>query len=189
MRKLFIASLFVLIGTLGFSQHTKIGYVDVDYMLFKLPEAKKAQSELETIQQQYQQQLLQLQQEAEALQQELQNAGETLPQFTRTTKEDELKSKINSFQSLQANAQNFLGQKQVELLNPILDKIQENINGLAKELNYDYILLNGVAGTNFILYAKEENNNLTVELLKRMGVSEEEAKAETASNPNTIIAK
>ena len=62
-------------------------------------------------------------------------------------------------------------------MQPIIEKIQGTIDEVAKEKNYDYVLLKSIQGTPFMLYAKNEDNDLTSAVLTKLGVTVTEAVA------------
>jgi outer membrane protein len=86
-----------------------------------------------------------------------------------------MQSNIKEFEE---NAMSSMQKKQGTLLDPLLDKIQKAIDVVAAENGYTYIF--NSASTNntaIILFAKNEEDNISDLVLKKLGI--------TAPKPNT----
>ena len=62
-----------------------------------------------------------------------------------------------------------MAQKRGELMGPILTKLEAELESLAKEKGYTYILNSAASGTSIILHGSD-SDEVSEELLKRMGV-------------------
>ena len=149
------------------SQAQKIGFVNTDYVLAQMPEAKQIQSELQS----YEKQLSgKIQATMQGYQQQLQayqQGAATMTNEARQAKEKELTDLQTQIQQDQQEAQLNLQRKQGELVQPALTKIQEAINKVAKANNYTHILSPEV-----VLYVEnEEEANLSDKVLKEMGIT------------------
>ncbi|MCY7360057.1 MAG: OmpH family outer membrane protein, partial [Rudanella sp.] len=84
----------------------------------------------------------------------------------------ELQSLQGRFQDFQRNADTQLQQKYQQLVNPVIQKIQKNVDATAKENGYNYVFnLDAGAGTAVILLYAPEDNNITDLVLKKMGIT------------------
>jgi len=150
----------------------KLGYTSMDYLLSQVPEAKEIQNQL-TIQK------TQLENEAKRLEKEFQDklaayekGGAQMSEVIKADREKELQSLQTRFQDFQRNADTQLQNKYQQLVNPVIQKIQKNIDATAKENGYNYVFnLDAGAGTAVILLYAPEDNNITDLILKKMGIT------------------
>lgn len=75
-----------------------------------------------------------------------------------------------SLQEFSSTAQQSLQQKQQQLLSPVLDKIQKNIDLVANESGYSYVL-NSDAGSSPILLHGPKEGDISDLILKKMGIT------------------
>ncbi len=159
---------------------TKIGYTDVEHILGRLPDAKKIQSELEVTRAQFektiQDKIKEFQDKLDKYQKNAQNMNDVL----RADSERELQNLQKSIEDLQTNSQQSLIQKQQQLLNPLLTKINTAIQEVGKENDYLYII-NSDTGQNanpILLYVGSEEYNVTDMVLTKLGVDPKAVEAE-----------
>jgi outer membrane protein len=174
---------------------TKIGYTNVDYIIDKLPEAKKMQNELEVTKAQLDKSLGDMIKEAQDKYQAYQKNGANMTDVIRADKEKELEGLQTRIQEYQTSAQTSLQRKQQQLLEPILTKVNDAIQAVGKENGYLYIL-NMDAGQNstpIILYVGSEEYAVSNLILRKLGVDpdkiEETPAAKPAAAPATTPAK
>lgn len=167
----------------------KLGYTSMDYLLSQVPEAKEIQNQL-TIQK------TQLENEAKRLEKEFQDklaayekGGAQMSEVIRADREKELQGLQTRFQEFQRNADAQLQNKYQQLVNPVIQKIQKNIDATAKENGYNYVFnLDAGAGTAVILLYAPEDNNITDLVLKKMGITPAPKTAAGATAPATTPA-
>jgi outer membrane protein len=174
---------------------TKIGYTNVDYIIERLPEAKKMQNELEVTKAQLDKSLGDMIKEAQDKYQAYQKNGANMTDVIRADKEKELEGLQTRIQEYQTSAQTSLQRKQQQLLEPILTKVNDAIQAVGKENGYLYIL-NMDAGQNstpIILYVGSEEYAVSNLILRKLGVDpdkiEETPAAKPAAAPATTPAK
>jgi outer membrane protein len=159
----------------------KIGYTSMDYLLQQVPEAKDIQNQL-TIQR------TQLEKEQQRLQQEFQEklkayetGGATMSEVIRADREKELQGLQTRFQEFQRGAEQTLQKKYGDLVGPVLQKIQKNINAVSAENGYTHVFnTDAGAGTAAILLYAPEESNISDLVLKKMGVTPKPAGATAA---------
>lgn len=171
-------SLFVVLAMFLFGMNStiaqsnlKIGYTNVDYILSLLPEAKEIEAELGAYQKQLESQLQSKMQEFQTKlnnYQQQASAGQMLPEVQRD-KESELNTLRSSIEKFQRDADASLQKKQVDLLQPAYEKIQNAINEVAEENGYSHVLSSDAGAYAILLYAKEETN-VTDLILKKLGI-------------------
>lgn len=150
----------------------KIGYTSMDYLLGQVPEAKDIQNQL-TIQR------TQLENEQQRMSKEFQEkmaayekGSAQMSEVIRADREKELQGLQTRFQDFQRNAESTLQQKYQQLVSPVLQKIQKNIDAVAKENGYSHVFnLDAGAGTAVILLYAPEDGNISDMVLKKMGVT------------------
>ena len=174
MKKLLIIlSAMVLFGmNSSYAQSDlKIGYTNVDYILSLLPEAKEIEAELAAYQKQLESQLQSKMQEFQTKLNDYQQqatAGQMLPEVQRD-KEAELNTLRSSIEKFQRDADASLQKKQVDLLQPAYEKIQQAINEVAEANGYSHILSSDAGAYAILLYAKEDTN-VTDLILRKLGI-------------------
>ena len=167
----------------------KIGYTSVEYVLSQMPERKQIESDLKTYSGQLEAQAKSKQTELETKYKAYQAGEATMTQVVKDDKQKELQSLQQSLQDFSAKAQQSLQQKQQQLLSPVLDKIQKNIDLVATENGYTYVL-NSDAGSSPILLHGPKEGDISDIILKKMGITPTAPAptpdANTKSNPSAL---
>lgn len=153
------------------SQAQKFGYLNSAELLQEMPEWKQAQSKLEAFQTQMQkkgQQMIEVFQTNLGILQQQQQQGELSPKQLETERAKlvEEQTKIEEFER---EMQTQVLAKQEELVQPLLDKINQAIEDVAKEQSYTYIF-DGSPATGVILYADEAYNVMSL-VKAKLGIS------------------
>ena len=151
-RTVMLLGLFCLLVATAQAQTTKIGKVNVDYVLSKLPEYKSVESDYTA----YETQLKnQLQSKVQDFQNKVADYQQNAPSYSdvvRADKEREIKSLQTSIEQFQADAEKSLANKQAELLQPLYDKIKAQVATVAKENGYTHVVSES-AGLELLIYA------------------------------------
>ena len=154
MRKL-AKLLFAVVLTMGVSfgvnaQSVKIGHVDSAAIMEMLPERAKLEQDLQTY-------AAELQSEIQAMYAEYQNkvqdyqANEaTMSNLIRQSKQKEILDLETRIQEFQGNADLALQNKQLELITPLIEKVQNAVNVVGKEKGFTYILDKSAGAVVFI---------------------------------------
>ncbi len=149
----------------------KIGYINVEQVLFLMPEYKEVESQLFTFEQKLSEQLKikqqYLQTKLEEYQQ-LRSEGKLSVEQDQQMQQELLKLQ-KEIQDFAQQAEMRLLEKRQELMQPLIDKLQKAIDELAEELGYDYILNTSISGTSVVIRGPEEHN-LTIPLLKKLNI-------------------
>jgi len=139
--KTLLLATVLCIVTISFTQaQSKIAHINTQELIAAMPEAKAAQTEIETLGKTYQTDI-------QASITEYQN---TVKQYEAeaTTKTDEenqkrgleLQEKQQRIQQFRSDAQQDIAKKEAELFKPIQEKAMAAINTVAKEKGYQYVL-------------------------------------------------
>ncbi len=159
---------FLLISFASFAQsndqNLKIGYTNVEYILLQLPESKQIESELKTHSTQLENQLKNKYAEYESKMQAYEKGAATMDKVVREDKEKELMNLNSSIQEFQRSAQASLQQKEKNLVDPVINKIDKAIKDVAKENGFTYVI------SNQALLAGPEDGDISPLVLKKLGV-------------------
>lgn len=148
----------------------KIGYVNMEDIFRRLPEAKKAESEYMTFQKQLQNQL---EMKSKALQQKMQafeQGYEAMTEAVRNKKQVEIQQLQTNLQQLQMGGRDKLQNKYTSLIAPLYTKIKNSIEAVAKKHGYTYVFNINVGEAPILLYATQEHD-ISKLVLKQLGVN------------------
>ena len=124
MKNKFLLAVGLMFGmaTLPLKAQVKIGFINADYILSQMPEAKQVEEDLKNTQKQYetlyQGKVKEFQDKLAAF--EKLNADTKTPDIIKQDKEKELQNLQTSIQEFQQNSQSSLQKKQAQLLQPLL---------------------------------------------------------------------
>lgn len=150
----------------------KVGFTSAVQIMPHMPEFKQKEKELTAYAKLLQDQLDVKGNEFKTKLDELNNIGD-LPPIVIAEKQKELEQMQKSYQEFQQSIQTDIQKRQQVMLQPIYEKIQKNINTVAKANGYTMII-NGYdgTGTSTILYYDKADKSLDVTnlVLKQMGI-------------------
>ncbi len=141
MKKLSV--LFAAIGmflAVGVAKAQKVASMDYEAVLAAMPETKKMTADLDAFSKTKGDEL---NKQAESFQKEVQQYQADAAKLTeaqRQTKEAELQKKQQSLQQIQQTAQNDLAQKRDAAVKPIIEKLNNAVNKVAKAIGYEFII-------------------------------------------------
>ncbi len=171
--KLLVAAFAFIMSTGAFAQTLKIGYTNIDYILQVIPDSKEIQTKLATEKQQYDKLLNEKVTEFQKNLEDYQKNSAAMTAVIRQDKEKSLTNKQTEIQEFQQNSEAALSKKYQELMAPVMDKIQAAIDVVAKESGYTYVFNSDAgAGTTPVVLVAPEQENITVAVLKKLGVEE-----------------
>ncbi len=150
-----IAALVIFVATAAQSQNLKFGHINSDVLIQALPEFDSASVNLENFRQELINALelmtVELNNKSDAYNKESKN----LTDVVRQTKEQELIDLNRRIQDFQTNAQDQLQNKQIELFQPIYNKVDKVIKEVGKENGFVYIF--NVGSTLYVDETKSVN--------------------------------
>jgi len=172
--RLTLAAALLTAGTLAASSAQaqaplKIGYTSVEYVLSQMPESKQIESDLKAYNSQLEAQLKSKYGEYETKLKAYQQGASTMTDIVKADKEKELTGMQQSIQDFQRSAEQSLQQKQQTLLKPALDKLQKNIDAVADENGYTYVLNSD--GASPVLLHGPKDGDISDLILKKMGIT------------------
>jgi len=167
-----IAVLIFIFGFIGqnvFAQNLKFGHIASDELIQSLPEYDSATKKLEKFRQDLINALELMQVEMNNKSEAYQKDQKNLTEIVRQTKEQELMDMNNRIQQFQSSAQQQLQEKQAELFQPIMAKIDKAIKDIGKEQGFVYIFTVGQGST--LVYFDETKSTNVLPLAKaKLGI-------------------
>ncbi len=164
------ATLLFFAASISISAQLKIGYIDSDTIMKKLPDAQDAQKKLDNQIQEWQDELNKLKKEWKTKYDDYEKKKLTMSPQRRAEVEKELvalENKISDFRQKKFGANGELFKKEDELMKPVQNKIFNAIQEVAKEEDLDFVF--DRSGDILFLYAKEKydiTNKVLDKLLK-----------------------
>ena len=164
--KTLLIAFALVVGTMGFvNAQNKIAHIDVQALLSEMPEMKAAEAELTKLSKTYETDI-------RTTMQELQTKVELYEKEAPTKTEEVNAQRMQEVQGMQQNiqqanqvAQQELGKKRMEILEPILQKANDAILKIGKAQGFDYVL-DSSAGSGVLL---AEGKDLLPEVKKELG--------------------
>ncbi|MCR5192848.1 MAG: OmpH family outer membrane protein [Bacteroidales bacterium] len=182
MKRLLLIAAFLLPMAL---QAQKYACVNTEYILAKVPDYSRAQSQLDKQAAAWQKELEAKFQEIDKLYKTFQQEAYLLPENLKHKREEELKAKENEVRELQMRyfgAGGDLDKKRAELMKPIQDRVYSAIERVAREKSYAFIL--DKAGSPTLLYVSDKYD-VSDQVLEMMGINPSSATEgdKEATNP------
>ncbi|SRX55542.1 OmpH family outer membrane protein [Aequorivita sp. CIP111184] len=169
----FLKVAIFFIGITAFAQ-SKVGAVDVEYILSKMPEMITVQTQLQSYGQQLDADLNKKIDEYKKIAEEYKSGEASFTPAQKKEKQTALLSLDADIQKFQQNGAKLMDIKQKEYLQPLYKKIGEALDKVAKAQNYTQVMQ-----TNTDLVYLDPNYDLTTPILKELGITitvEEEGK-------------
>jgi outer membrane protein len=135
---LFAATMMFL--AVGISKAQKIASMDYEAVLAAMPETQKMTADLDAFSKAKGDEL---NKQAEAFQREVQQyqtEGAKMTEAQRTAREAELQKKQQNLQQLQQTAQNDLAQRRDAAVKPIIERLNNAVDKVAKANSFDFII-------------------------------------------------
>ena len=148
----------------------KVGYVDIQALLERMPEYKAAEQEIERLTQQWQKEIDDLYARVEQLFQQYREQEPLMSPEMKRRKQDEIEAEERKARELQRKRfgpNGDLFKQREEKMKPILDRLNQAIQAVAQEKKFS-IVLDRSAGAN-ILYA-EPAYDLTDAVAAKLGL-------------------
>jgi len=135
-----IALIAALVLASAPSAQSIVAHVNVDSLLVQMPEYKLAQEALQAEQAKFESEAKEMNAELEKGAQALQANAATWTELRQRQEQTRLQEMYNNIQEYMQGAQGQLQQKEVELITPVLEKLQNAINAVAEIKKVSYVL-------------------------------------------------
>jgi outer membrane protein len=148
----------------------RLGYVDSDFILERIPEYQTAQQELDRLAQQWQSQLADLKTEIEELEQDFIARELLYTDEERTRRRAAITDRRREHDNLRTRyfgPDGELFREQTRLLRPVQERVLEAIEIVARDGNYDYVF--DKSGDFLFLYARTQHD-LSDRVLEELGI-------------------
>jgi len=167
MKKIIIASIFILVSSISFAQ-LKIGYIDSDTIMDQLPDVQDARQKLDALIQEWQGELTRMENEWKTKYDDYEKRKLIMSDQTRAETEAalvKLETDMAQYREKKFGTNGELFQKQDELMKPVQNKIFTALKELAEQEDFDFVF--DRSGDIMILFAKEKYD-LTSRVLDRL---------------------
>ena len=167
-----VLALFIIIPNFALAQ--KLGHIDSEYVLNKMPEYAEKKSEIDQLAKDYQKEVQGLLSEVEAMRADLRAKEVLYTAEMKKEREVEIEKKAKEALEKQTKLFGFEGllfKKQEELLKPFLQKLWEAVESVARQKKLDYIL--DKASDVGIIYSNPVHD-YTEYVLEELGLLEKE---------------
>lgn len=135
-----IALIAALVLASAASAQSIVAHVNVDSLLVQMPEYKQAQEALQAEQAKFESEAKEMNAELEKGAQALQANAATWTELRQRQEQTRLQEMYNNIQEYMQGAQGQLQQKEIELITPVLEKLQNAINAVAEAKKVSYVL-------------------------------------------------
>lgn len=166
MKRFWILILGLCVLALGSvqAQQYKVGYFDTQYVLPKMTEYKRAQTEMQTYTKKLEDEFKRKQQMFQKQVQTFRQQEPKMSAAARKARGEQLSKQQMELQRFQQTAQTRIDKKKSELLDPIYKKVELVLAAVAKEGKYNFILRKESS-----LYSNKKYN-ISDAVLKKLGV-------------------
>jgi len=155
--KLFVTVVVLIVMTTGATgQELKFGHLNVQKLISELPEKQAADKELRSEAEQLQQQLQVMRQELDQKYSNYMEQRDSMSKLVRSTREKEIQDYDQRIQNFNQMAQQSLSEKEKELMQPIIDKVERAVQAVGDEEGFIYIF---DVSSQMILYNSDQSVN------------------------------
>ena len=170
MKRITILTLLLLLPLAAFAQ-LKVGIMNPDDVLDAMPEAAQVQADLENFAQErqaaFQQQYQSWIEEVTAYS-ERAEAG-VYSEAEQAAEEERLAEMQEEVTNMQQNLEREIQQRQAELFNPLLVKVEDAMAEVAEEMGLDFVLnKTSNTGDPIVYYASERATDITQQVIEKL---------------------
>ena len=166
MIKKIIFPILLLLISIKVDAQSKVGTVDTDYILAKMPEFTKVQEDLNTYSSKLQEDLKVKTDEYQVKIKSYQDGVAQMTEAMKKLKQDEIIALENDITKFRQNASQLVPLQQNSLLQPLYEKIGTALEEVAKAGGYTQVLTVSDSGLAYL----DENYDLTNTILIKLGI-------------------
>ena len=145
----------------------KFGHVNSQEILMAMPEFKTIQLTLDTLQTQWENEMVKMREEYLTKIQEFQDKQATMPESIKQARQSEIADLEQRIATFQQTASADLQQRHQELLTPVIEKIRKAIEEVGNENAFTYIF---DLSAQSIIYQSPKSNDVTPLVKKKLGI-------------------
>ncbi len=161
-----IAVVLFVAGTSLTNAQSKMAHINTQDLVEAMPEMKAAQGQLEKLKKTYDTQLKDMYKELETLAKKYDSEAGTKTDEENSKRVQEVQGMQGNIQAFNQQAMQDLQKKEVDILQPILDKARLAIQKVAKAQGYQYVL-DATPGGGILL---ADGKDLLVDVKKELGI-------------------
>jgi outer membrane protein len=165
-----IFPIILLLISLNVVGQSKVGTIDTEYILGKMPELKKVQDDLNAYSSKLEEELNAKAKVYQSKVKDFQDGFETMTDPMKKLKQDEIIKLENDITNFRQNASKLVPLEQNNLLQPLYKKIGTALEEVAKAEGYTQILSVNNSGLAYL----DSNYDLTNTVLTKLGIPIEE---------------
>jgi outer membrane protein len=160
----FVVSALLLNAGISRAEEMKVGIVDLQRAIQTSDAGKKAKSQLEEAFNKKKKELQSEEANLKKLQEEFQKKQSALSDSAKKEQQMKLQEKFMRYQDLLQKSQAEIQKKEQEMSEPIIRKIREKVNEIAKKKGYNLVL---EKNDNVVLFSQDKDD-LTEEVMKSL---------------------
>lgn len=167
-RTLFIA-LALMMGATAFTNvnaQSKVAHIATQELVQSLPEYKSAMDQLQKLEKTYDAEIKDMLSEAQSTMQRYEAEANTKSEEENQKRAMELQAAQRRIQEHRSKAMQDLQKKETDLLKPVLEKVRNAIQKVARDKGYDYVL-DSTTGTGVLL---ADGYDLMPDVKKELGL-------------------
>lgn len=169
IKKLLMLVLFVAPMSLAAQ---KFAHFDYTLVMQSMPAVKAAQAELETIGKQYQDELAGMEKEIQTKIEKYQNEiNDQTPENIRTRRMQEIQEMQQRFQQASEDNQKAYNETVSKKMQPLIQKVMDTVNTVAKEGNYIYIIDKTASQSAGVFINEAISEDVTKKIMDKLGIS------------------
>ncbi|GAA4446144.1 OmpH family outer membrane protein [Ravibacter arvi] len=168
LRSLFIC--FLLLTTGGLASAQKFGYVDMEFIMSKLPEYATAQAEIDKLSDSWAKEIQDKMAAVDAMQRELMAEEVLLTEELKKKRRDQIREKeleTREYNNKVFGMNGMLFQKKKELMKDVMDKVQRALDKVAVQRKLDMII---DKSSDFVLVYTNPRHDYTDYVLEELGI-------------------
>ena len=158
--------LFISISTYS-QENLKIGHVNIPELVQQLPETDSIQQVLKKESDDMEKMFNEMLEEHDSNVRKFESEKNSYSEFVRNSKEQDLMEMAGKIQQYQQNANQQLQRRNMELLQPLYDKINNAIEKVSQKNNFTYVL---DIGNGSVAYHSPSSKNLNPMVLMELGI-------------------
>jgi outer membrane protein len=172
--KLFIVIFLSSVSVIGYSQQKtlKFGHIDTEGVLTSMPDRDTVAAQIEKFGKELQDQLEGMKVEVNKKIEVYLKEKATAAELINKNREEEISQMQQRIQQFQQSATEEYQQKQVSLMQPVLDKLQKAIAEVGKENGFIYIF---IKNDNVIPFMSSDSEDVTLKVKQKLGIKDKPA--------------
>lgn len=165
-RTLLLAVAFILGATAFTNAQSKIAHIATQELIESMPAYESAMSQLEKLQKTYDTQIRDMVTEAQNTMKRYEAEAQTMTDEENSKRYNELQQTQRSIGEYRQTAMQELQQKEVELLQPVMEQARTVIQKVARDQGFDYVL-DSTTGTGVLM---ADGHDLMPDVKKELGI-------------------